>query len=75
MEYPPHSGYNFVQTIRNDIYPPIDPTKSGLSQPGKVVLITGFGRGIGRAVALRYAESGVACIVLCARSASDLDEG
>nr|KAK5434496.1 hypothetical protein LTR18_010371 [Exophiala xenobiotica] len=74
MEYPLHAGYNFLQTIRNDIYPSIDPTKSDLSQPGKVVLITGSGRGIGRSVALRYAESGVSCIVLCARSASDLDE-
>ncbi|KAK5214438.1 hypothetical protein LTS03_004101 [Exophiala xenobiotica] len=67
MEYPLHAGYNFLQTIRNDIYPSIDPTKSDLSQPGS-------GRGIGRSVALRYAESGVSCIVLCARSASDLDE-
>lgn len=73
MEYPAHSGVNFTQTLHNDIYPAIDPTKSDLSQPGKVVMITGSGRGIGRSVALRFAQCGVACIILCARTASELD--
>ncbi|KAH6675084.1 putative oxidoreductase ucpA [Halenospora varia] len=71
---PPHWGYNFTNTLHNDIYSSTDPTKTNLSQPSKVVLITGAGRGIGRSIALRYAESGVACIIICARTVSELDE-
>jgi len=74
VEYPAHSGYNFTQTLHHDIYPATNPTKSDLSQPGKVVLITGAGRGIGRSTALRYAETGVSTIILCARTSSQLDK-
>jgi NAD(P)-dependent dehydrogenase (short-subunit alcohol dehydrogenase family) len=66
--------YSYTKTVHHDIYPSIDPTKSDLSQPSKVVLITGSGRGIGRSTALRYAESGVSTIILCARTSSELDE-
>ncbi|KAG4420714.1 hypothetical protein IFR04_006100 [Cadophora malorum] len=70
---PPHVGFNFVDTLHDDIYPAIDPTKSDLAQPSKAVLVTGAGRGIGRSIALRYAESGVENIIICARTASELD--
>jgi NAD(P)-dependent dehydrogenase (short-subunit alcohol dehydrogenase family) len=74
---PPYAAYAFtgVENIRNDIYPAISVQKTpSLAQPGKVVLITGAGRGLGRAMALQYAYAGVAALIICARTASQLDE-
>jgi NAD(P)-dependent dehydrogenase (short-subunit alcohol dehydrogenase family) len=68
------ASLSFIASQHTDIYPAIDPTKTDLSQPGKTVLITGGGRGIGRSTALRYAEAGVASIILCARTKSELGE-
>ena len=79
MEHPSRqtSGYDFpgFENLRNDIYPAIDVSKTdSLQQPGKVVLITGAGRGIGRSMAVQYARANVATIIICARTASELDE-
>ena len=48
----------------HDTYPYISPSKFEGSLRGKVVLLTGAGRGIGRAAALAFAAAGanVACI-------------
>jgi NAD(P)-dependent dehydrogenase (short-subunit alcohol dehydrogenase family) len=78
MSAPPaHTGYAFTsfEHLHNDIYPSISASSSpALQQSGKVVLVTGAGRGIGRAIALQYAHASAAAIVLCARTPSELDE-
>ncbi|KAJ4410147.1 hypothetical protein N0V91_002156 [Didymella pomorum] len=75
--FPPDAGFDFVglSNLHNDIYPAIDVSKSSnLQQPGKVVLITGAGRGIGRSMAIQYARAKVSTIIICARTSSELDE-
>lgn len=76
-EHPTYTGAFFPgrDHLHHDIYPSISPRQTpSLKQPGKVVLITGSGRGIGRAIALQYAHASVAALILVARTSSQLDE-
>ncbi|KAI0266641.1 NAD-P-binding protein [Russula aff. rugulosa BPL654] len=62
-------------TRRDNIYPTIDPEPLYASRfySGKVVLVTGASRGIGRETALQYARAG-ASVAIVARSREALDE-
>ncbi|KAK9428078.1 hypothetical protein V1505DRAFT_410867 [Lipomyces doorenjongii] len=67
---PDYSGSQFTSTTHHDTYPAIDP-KTKSDQHGRVVLITGASKGIGRATAVSFAKAGAATIVIAARSNLD----
>ena len=60
------AALTFIPSNRHDTYSAINPAGADLS--GKVVLITGASKGMGKAMALTIAQSGVRGLVLCARS-------
>ncbi|KAL1963863.1 hypothetical protein VTN77DRAFT_7795 [Rasamsonia byssochlamydoides] len=65
--HPDPTAVNFTSTTHHDTYPAI--AKS--DQRGRIVLITGASRGIGRATAVSFAKAGAAGIVIAARSGLD----
>ncbi|CAF3212837.1 unnamed protein product [Rotaria sp. Silwood2] len=65
---------SFIETIHHDIYETINPrTTLANKARGKTILITGAGRGIGRAAAIAFAHAGADRLILTARTASQLD--
>ncbi|PCH34256.1 oxidoreductase [Wolfiporia cocos MD-104 SS10] len=62
----PSSDVNLIPADRHDTYPSIDPTKANLA--GRVVLITGASRGLGKGTAIAFAKAGVSGLALLARS-------
>ena len=63
------AGAAFIPVDKHDTYSAISPAKADLS--GKVVVVTGASKGIGRAIALAIAQSGARGLVLLARSGLD----
>lgn len=60
-------------TLRTEIYPSIEPVLFQGSLTGKVALITGSGRGIGREIAIALARSGAA-VAITGRTKSEVEE-
>ncbi|KAJ5111566.1 hypothetical protein N7532_002101, partial [Penicillium argentinense] len=65
----------FTKKNYRDVYPAVDPSRPELSQTGKVIIITGASRGLGRlAFAASFARANAAALVLLGRSAEGLEE-
>ena len=61
---------SYTPTSHHDTYPFVRPNPNS-PVSGKNIFITGASKGIGRALALSYARSGVSALVLTARSSLD----
>lgn len=70
----PQFRASFIETIHHDIYDAIDPRSTLANKAqNKTILITGAGRGIGRSIAIAFAQAGAERLILTARSESQLD--
>ena len=71
---PPTGFRSLTADWHNNTYPAISPTNPALSAKGKVVVVTGGGRGIGAETAKAFAQAGAAHVALLGRTQSSLDE-
>lgn len=65
------AGAVFTKTLHQDTYTFINPAKSPSAHKSHSVFVTGASKGIGRRVALSFAQSGASKIALGARSSLD----
>jgi NADP-dependent 3-hydroxy acid dehydrogenase YdfG len=63
-----------VTEWHNDTYAAIHPTRPGLSQSGKNIVVTGAGTGIGREIVAAFAQAEAATIHILGRTKSTLEE-
>ena len=68
------AGYaSFTKTWHDKPYPAIDPTQPQLSVQGKFVVITGGATGIGKAMAVAFAQAGAKTIGILSRRLEKLE--
>ncbi|RAK94843.1 SDR family NAD(P)-dependent oxidoreductase [Aspergillus ibericus CBS 121593] len=65
---------SITEKYYRDVYPAINPSKPEFSQTGKVTIITGAGKGIGRGIARTHATAGVKALVLITKSIESGEE-
>lgn len=71
----PKAAPPLVSNVRHDMYDAISPAHAlANAAQGLAVLITGSGRGVGRAEAIAFAQAGAKKIVLTSRSRDELEE-
>lgn len=66
------SFVSYTDKWHNATYPRISPTRKELSTAGKHVVVTGGGTGIGKAIAVAFAEAGAASVSILGRRVSRL---
>ncbi|KAK9242825.1 hypothetical protein V1506DRAFT_546309 [Lipomyces tetrasporus] len=68
------SGFvSFTKAWHNEPYAAIDPTRPELSAKGKFVVVTGGATGIGKAIAVAFAQAGAKTIAILARRLEKLE--
>ncbi|KAH8880997.1 NAD(P)-binding protein [Thozetella sp. PMI_491] len=64
---------SFTKTWHNEPYAAIDPKRPELSAKGKFVVVTGGATGLGKAIAIAFAQAGAKTIAILARRLENLE--